>query len=175
MTTRQAPARSRARMRMTRPDVAAQLVADILHQRVETARRQQAAAAAAIAGRRRRGRLWYFLFALPLLVGLTVWNLARAAQPPAVFTAAERESTVRLRLYLAVQAVERYADSVRRWPADLAVVGFGDAGFVYQAGAGSYEISDTTASIPLTYRRGDPLSPFADAFAELTTGGSSTR
>lgn len=167
MTTREAPSRSRQRMRVTRPDTAAQLVADIIHHKVETARRQQEAAVAAVQRRRRRGRGWYFFVALPLLVGLTAWNLARSTRAPVVFTAAERESGVRVRMYLAAQAVEAYRDSLGRWPASLSAVGFGDAGFVYQAGGRVFEISDTSASVPLVYRRGDAVEPFADALREL--------
>jgi hypothetical protein len=167
MTTREAPARSRQRLRIPRSDVAAQLVADIIHQRVETAKRQRAAVVVAAQRRQRRGRLWYFLFALPLLIGLTAWNVARSARAPAVFTADERESAVRLRMYLAAQAVEAYRDSLGRWPVNLAAVGFADVGFVYEAGGGVFEISDTSASVPLTYRRGDALAPFADALQDL--------
>jgi hypothetical protein len=152
---------------MSRPDVAAQLVADIIHQRVEAARRQQAALAAAVAGRRRRGRAWYFLGALPLCIGLTAWNLARAARTPDVFTVSEHESVVRLRMYLAVQAIEHHRDSAGHVPADLAAVGFGDAGFVYHPNGGRFAITDTTASVPLTYHYGDPLEPFAGATEEL--------
>lgn len=171
MTTRQATARATPRLRMTQSDVAAQLVADIIHHRVEVAKQQQQEAAAAVQHRRRRGRLWYFLVALPLLIGLTAWNVARGARRPAAFSAAERESGVRFRMYLAVQAVEAYRDSLGRWPADLAAVGFGDAGLVYEARDRDYEINDTSGSVPLSYRRGDPLQPFAGAYRELQRGG----
>jgi hypothetical protein len=36
---------------------------------------------------------------------------------------------------------------------------------------GSFAISDTSSSVPLTYRRGDPLAPFAAGFAELKHHG----
>jgi hypothetical protein len=179
MTTRTAPRprlrphpHSRALLRPTpRPETAAQLVADIIHHKVEAAKQKQAARVAVATKRRRRARGWYFLVALPLLLGLTAWNLVRAAHPPEVFSADERESGVRLRMYLAAQAVEAYRDSLGRWPAQLDAVGFGDAGFVYRAGGSSFEISDTSALVPLTYHRGDMLAPFADAYQELKQGG----
>lgn len=170
MTTREAY-RSRERLRAKQPvrpaDIAAQLIADIIHRKVEAVQEQQAAVVAAATQRRRRGRAWYFLVALPLLIGLSAWNLVRATSTPEVFSVEERESAVRFRMYLAAQAVEAYRDSLRRWPADLGAVGFADAGFVYQAGERDFEISDTSASVPLTYRRGDPLRPFAGAYHEL--------
>ena len=148
--------------------MAAQLVADIIHQKVEAKQRAEDAIRMAVVRKRRRGRGWYFLVALPLFVGLTAWNVARGANPPAVYTAAEVESGVRFRMYLAVQAVEAYRDSLGRWPATLAAVGFGDAGFTYSASGRSYEITDTSSAVPLEYRRGDMLEPFADAYNELT-------
>jgi len=134
---------------------------------VAAVKEQQAAVVAAATQRHRRGRAWYFLVALPLFLGLTAWNLVRATQTPEVFSADERESAVRFRMYLAAQAVEAYRDSLGRWPADLGTVGFADARFVYQAGERDFEISDTSASVPLTYRRGDPMRPFAGAYQEL--------
>ena len=170
MTTR-ARYRSRA-SRLSRPDTAAQLVADIINQKVEAKRRAEEAARMAVVRRRRRGRAWYFLFALPLLLGLTVWNLARATHPPALYSASELESGVRFRMYLAAQAVEAYRDSLGRWPASLAVVGFGDAGFAYTTTARSYEIIDTSSAVPLSFRYGDMVEPFAGAYTELLEAGT---
>jgi hypothetical protein len=167
--TRQAP-RQWQRPRVTRPDTAAQLVADIIHNKVQAAKRKEAVLVAAVTQRRRRARGWYFLLALPLLVGLTARNVVRATHSPEVFTADEQESGVRLRIYLATQAVEAYRHALGRWPADLSAVGFADAGFVYRAGGGTFEISDTSASVPLTYHRGDVLAPFAEAYDELKRG-----
>lgn len=172
-TTREAYRSRQQRNRVSRPpDTAAQLVADIIHAKVEAVQRQKAAVVQAATRRRRRSRAWYFLVALPLFLGLTAWNIVRAARPPAVFTADERESGIRFRMYLAAQAVEAYRDSLGRWPASLAVVGFTESGFVYRAGDRDFEISDTSAAVPLTYRRGDVLAPFADAYVELKGGGT---
>lgn len=158
--------------RLSRPDMAAQLVADIIHQKAEAKRRVEEAARVAVVRRRRRGRGWYFLVALPLFLGLTAWNLARATHPPAVYSPSELESVVRFRMYLAVQAVEAYRDSLGRWPATLADVGFGEAGFAYTTTARSYEIIDTTSAVPLSYRYGDMLEPFANAYVELREAGA---
>jgi hypothetical protein len=75
-------------------------------------------------------------------------------------------------MYLAAQAVEAHRDSLGRWPATLAAVGFGDAGFTYSFSGRSFEIADTSSAVPLTYRRGDMLAPFADAYQELMGGGA---
>jgi len=147
--------------------MAAQLVADIIHNRVAEVKRSREAARKEVARRRQRGRAWYFLVALPMLLGLTVWNAVRAQRAPEVFTAEERESTIRLRMYLAVEAVESYHRENGRWPADLRTIGMGDVGFLYVRQDSVYAISDTSAAVPLTYRRGDPLRPFAEAYQEL--------
>ena len=166
------PPRPRPPLKTTPPDTAAQLIADIINQKVEAVQEQEAAKRDAATRQRRRGRAWYFLVALPVLVGLTVWNLVRAAHPPPVFTASERESAVRFRIYLAAQAVEAYHDSLGQWPADLTVVGFGDAGFVYKTGTPDYAITDTSSVVPLSYRRGDMFQPFAGAYNELKGRGA---
>ena len=64
MTTR-ARYRSRA-SRLSRPDTAAQLVADIINQKVEAKRRAEEAARMAVVRRRPRGRAWDFLLAMHL-------------------------------------------------------------------------------------------------------------
>ena len=158
--------------RLSRPDTAAQLVADIIHQKHDAKRRAEETARMAVVRRRRRGRGWYFLVALPLFLGLTVWNLARATHPPAVYTASELESAVRFRMYLAAQAVEAYRDSLGRWPATLTDVGFGDAGFAYTSTSRGYEITDTSSAVPLSFRYGDMVEPFASGYNELLEAGT---
>jgi hypothetical protein len=165
------PQRGAARHRLSHPEVAAQLVSDILHHRVEEVKRTQRAAREAVTRRGRRRRLWW-LGTVPLLLGLTSWNFARAARAPEVFTADERESSLRFQIYLASQGVEAYRQYTGRWPADLRAVGMGDEGFVYEIRDSIYSISDTSAAVPLTYRRGDGLAPFAAAFTELQRGRS---
>ena len=164
------PSRARDQHRLSRPDIAAQLVADIINSKVEDRKRGEEAQRADRVRRKRRNKAWYFLGALPLLLGLTAWNVVRASSQPPVFNAAERESVIRLQMYIAAQGVEAYHDSTGRWPADLRAVGMGDAGLVYELHEGSYAITDTSMSVPLTFRRGDPMAPFAAGYAELKHG-----
>jgi hypothetical protein len=153
--------------RLSRPDVAAQLIADIINRKVDEKKRGEEALRVDRARRKRRHRGWYFVGALPLLLGLTAWNVLRAANQPPVFNADERESVIRLQMYIAAQGIEAYRDSTGRWPRDLRAVGMDDAGLVYEVRDGSFAISDTSTTVPLTYRRGDPLAPFAAGYAEL--------
>jgi hypothetical protein len=152
---------------LSQADTAAQLVADIIHRKVDEARRTQEAAQQAVVRRRQRSRAWYFLFALPLLIGLTTWNLVRATRRPAVFSPSERESAVRFQMYLAAQALQAYHDSTGRWPADLRAIGMEDAHFVYERRDGDFTITDTTSTVPLVFRHGDPLAPYAAGYVEL--------
>jgi len=165
------PAWRRDRHRLSRPDVAAQLVADIIHHKVEEAKQTQEAARQDRARRTRRNRAWYFLGALPLLLGLTIWNVVRISRVPDVFTPAERESVIRFEMYLVAQGIEAYRDSTGRWPSDLRAVGMADTGLLYELQDSVFAISDTSSSVPLVYRRGDPLAPFAAGFEELKHAG----
>lgn len=167
MTASTQPPKPRDRYRLSSRDVAAQLVADIIHHKVEEKKRGEEAKRIGLKRRRRRNRAWYFLGALPLLLTLTVWNVVRHARKPEVFNAAERESIIRLQMYIAAEGVEAYRDSTGRWPADLRAVGMEDAGLVYEAQGNSFAVTDTSMRVPLTYRRGDPLAPFAAGYAEL--------
>lgn len=163
------PARARPSdlHRLSRPDMAAQLVADIIHRKVDEAKRSQDHARQEVTRRRRRNRAWYFLGAVPLLVSLTIWNVVRITHRPEVFTAAERESAVRFQMYLAAQAVQAFRDSAGHWPADLRAVGMDDAGFVYERRDADFSITDTTSRVPLVFRPGDPLAPYAAGYQEL--------
>jgi hypothetical protein len=50
-----------------------------------------------------------------------------------------------------------------------------DARLVYEARTSDYTITDTSTSVPLMFRRGDPLAPFAAGYTELKHGADRGR
>ena len=168
------PPRKPARHRLSRPDMAAQLVSDIIHQKVAAVQQDRADEQKAVQRKKRRSKLWYFAVLLPTLLGLSVWNVVRSGAVPVVLTPEEIDASIRFRIFLAAQAVEAYRDSAGRWPRDLAAVGLEAEGLVYTLVERTYTVADTSHGVPLTYRGGESLAPFADAYAQLRrrqTGG----
>lgn len=153
--------------RLSRPDMAAQLVADIIKQKVEEVKQEKVERQQAVLRKKRRSKMWYFLGLLPVLLGLTIWNLAKSGEQPVVFTPEELDAGIRFKIYLAAQAVQAYRDSVGRWPRTLAPVGMADQGLVYEVVDSSYTISDTSGGVPLVYHGGENISLFANAYAVL--------
>lgn len=154
-------------LRLSRPDMAAQLVADIIKQKVDEVKTEKVQRQLAVQRKKRRSTLWYSLGLLPVFLGLTIWNLTRAGELPEVFTPEELDAGVRFKMYLAAEAVEAYRDSLGTWPRSLAAVGMADEGLVYHIVDSSYTVADTTGGVPLVYHGGESLSLFADAYAFL--------
>ena len=159
--------RSPEKHRLSRPDMAAQLVADIIQQKVAAVKQERAEQQQLVQRKKRHSALWYFAGLLPLLLGLTIWNLSRRGEVPEVFTPEELDASVRVRIFLAAQAVQAYRDSLGRWPASLAAVGMGDGGLVYQRTDSIFTVTDTSGGVPLVYHAGESLAPFANAYAVL--------
>ena len=154
-------------LRLSRPDMAAQLVADIIKQKVEEVKQDKIERQQAVLRKKRRSKIWYFLGLLPIFLGMTIWNLTRAGEQPTVFTPEEIEAGIRFKIYLAAQGVQAYRDSVGAWPRSLKAVGMADEGLVYQLVDTSYTIADTSGGVPLVYHGGESLSLFADAYGFL--------
>jgi hypothetical protein len=164
MSTRRPPEKHR----LSRPDMAAQLVADIIQQKVAEIKQDKAEVQRIVRQKRRRSKLWYFLVLLPALIGLSIWNIVRSGRPPEVLSAEEIDASIRFRIFLAAQAVEAYQDSAGRWPRDLAAVGMGGDKLVYRLLDTSYTITDTSGTgVRLVYHGGESLAPFGDAYAQL--------
>jgi hypothetical protein len=147
--------------------MAAQLVADIIKQKVEEIKEEKFQRLQAVLLKRRRSKLWYFLGLLPLFLLLTIWNLVRSGEEPRVFSSEELVAGTRFKMYLTAQAVQAYRDSAGRWPRNLAAVGLARERLVYQLVDGTYTITDTSGSVPLVYRGGESLTLFANAYAVL--------
>ena len=112
--------------RFSQRDLAAQFVGEILKQKAEEA----ANARAAPPPRRTAARTLMVL--VPLLLGLTGWNVGRMMREPAVFSPEETEAALRFRIYLAAEAVRAYKDSAGILPMDIRDIGLDeDEGLVY--------------------------------------------
>ncbi len=153
--------------RLSRPDVAAQIVADIIRQKAEAA--EEIKRAAVQPRRRSRGLLLVVLGAL--LLGLSAWNLVRSGPEPEPFTPEQHEASLRLQIYLAAQALEAYHDSAGVYPPTLAPIGMDDAELAYVPADSSYAIVGTAGSVSLTYRKGENLASFAAGVGLLAREG----
>lgn len=153
--------------RLSRPDLAAEILTDLWKQRIEEA---QEARAAALAAPRRPRKPLYLAGLCVLFLGLTGWNVVRVTQPVEFYTPQEWEASLRFRLYLAVQAIEQYRDSAGVFPTTLAAVGVTAEDFSFAPTGSTYTIMAQGAAGPLRYRRGDDLAPFSSAYAALPRG-----
>lgn len=152
---------------LSRPELASELVQDILKHKLEE-RRQEQGGDHHGQGRQQQGRLRTVLLALlPLFLGLVVWNLTAGRKRPVVFTQAELDAGARFKVFLAAQALTSFRDSAGHWPASLAQVGFADEGLSYQQADTTYELTAVSGGIRFTYRSGEDLSFFRDAPQDL--------
>lgn len=150
----------------SRPDLASELVHDILKKKLEDKQRGEAPKPSAAATRLRRLRLT-LLTLLPVFLGFMLWNLTAARQTPVVFSPAEMDAGVRFKMFLAAQALRTYRDSTGRWPASLDAVGFAGEGLEYDVVDTSYVLTGMSGEIPFTHRAGEDLAFFRDASQDL--------
>jgi hypothetical protein len=125
-------------------------------------RERAMATSAAPPAPRRRLSQGSMLSLLPILVGLSAWNLAAIARPRAVFTADEERSAARFYVYLTANAVDAHEARTGSLPASLAEIGLGDDGVDYSIAGRTYVLSASTRAGPVSYRAGDDLQPFAN-------------
>jgi hypothetical protein len=154
--------------KFSRPDLAAQMVSDILKERVASVKEEKAARAQA---RRKPSPSRHLLWLLPIFLGLTGWNVWRSGRPPVVLSDAQLTASRRFSVYLAVEAVQDYQRINGILPPTLAVAGVTTPGLVYATAESSYTLSDTTGPTALIYRSGQDLSMFAAAIRTLRRGG----
>jgi hypothetical protein len=158
----------RGKHRLTRPDLAVEILHELVKQKSEEMRQ---ARDQVLAPPRRPRRPLYLVLLFVVFSGLTAWNVGRAGQVPVVFTADEMEASVRYRIYLATRVVEAYRDSAGRFPATLKIVGIDDDGLVYVPSTSTYTILAESGGRRIAYRLGDDLTPFAAAYGALARGG----
>ena len=156
---------SRDSHQLQRPDLAAQIVADILKQKIADVKETKAAVRAALP-RRRNWKRWLVAL-IPAFCGLTAWNVLRAGVEPQVFTPDELAASLRFRIYVAVQGIRAFRDSAGVLPQSLQQIRMADAGIAYVRSDTTYVIVGSAGTVHVTYRKGDDLKPYADAARTL--------
>lgn len=150
---------------LSRPDLAAQMVADILKQKVAEVQETKAAVQAT----RRRRRNWrpWLVGLIPAFCGLTAWNVLRAGTEPQVFTPDELGASLRFKVYVAVQSIRAFRDSAGTLPQSLQQIRMADAGIAYVRADTTYVIVGSAGNVHVTYHKGDDLTPYAAAARTL--------
>jgi hypothetical protein len=143
--------------------LAAGLVADIMKQRGDAAKALKAEAAKP----KRKKSVVYVTALLPLVLGLTLWNIMRSGAVPEVFSPRERAASIRFQIYLVQQSIEKYRDSLRVLPRSLAEIGLDGEGVTYVLSDTSYDLIGRADSLTITYHHGDALAPYSGAVAVL--------
>jgi len=150
--------------RFTRPDVAADLVKDIIKQKVDDVKQARAAAAAA---KKRKTRLPLLLGLLPVLIGLTAWNVLRSERRPVVISPEDRVASLKFKIYLAAEAIEAYRANHGAIPANLKQVGADMPGLTFVPADTTWSIVGRVDSVSITYRHGQPLGPYSSAYQPM--------
>jgi hypothetical protein len=150
--------------RLSRSDLVSQLLAEILRQKAAEDLRR------APPPRRRSGGLLLSVLGA-LFLGLSAWSLVRGDPNPEPFTPEQQDASLRLQVYLAVQALEAYRDSAGVYPPTLAAVDAEDAALVYLPSDSSYTIVAAAGPVHLTYHQGDDLVRLTDGVGVLTGNG----
>lgn len=135
----------------------------------EIVRRHAEAAVRSEPPPRRRWRVPVVLASLAVLAGLTAWNVVRVAREPEVFTPVEEEAGLNFTIYLVAEGIEAYRGSSGALPENLVVLGLDDEGVDYVVRDSGYVLVATQDTVRVTYRSGDDLTAFANAY-ELLVG-----
>jgi hypothetical protein len=111
---------------------------------------------------RRRANRGPLLSLLPVLIGLTAWNIATYAGDQTVFSAEEERASARFHVYLTAVAIDDHRAETGSLPASLNEIGLGDDGVRYSLAGQGYILTAATEAGPVSYRAGEDLQPFAD-------------
>ena len=151
--------------RFEQRQAAADLVKNIIQQKVDDAK--QAKVDADKERKKAKSRMPLLLALLPLLLGLTAWNVLSAGPPRSTLSYADQVASAKFRIYIAEEAIEAYRVAHGAYPANLTQVGADWEGLHYAATESTWSIVTRVDSITITYRRGDPLAPYSTAYQSL--------
>jgi hypothetical protein len=148
------------------PKAAADLVKNIIQQKVDEAK--QAKVDAERARKRSKNRVPLMLGLLPVLIGLTAWNVVSNAGPPrSTLSTGERLSSLKFQIYIAAEAIEGYRTAHGTFPRNLTEVGADWQGLHYVPAETTWSIVGRVDSVAVTYQHGESLVPFAAAYQLL--------
>jgi hypothetical protein len=122
---------------------------------------------------RRATRLMLLLVAaglLGILVSEPKWLFPRPPEePPAL-----REASLRVRMFVEIDRVERFRADSGRLPQTLVETGADTSGLVYVPTDGGYTLTGTNRGLSLTYQSGTPPRDFlGDSYRMITQRGKS--
>jgi len=146
---------------LQRPDLAAQMVADILKQKIADITETKAAVQAA-RPRRRNWKRWLVVL-IPAFAALSAWNVITAGAEPQVFTPDELAASLRFKIYIAAQGIRAFRDSAGTLPTSLQQIRMADDGLAYVRSDTTYVIVGSAGPVHLTYRSIDDLKAYGRA------------
>jgi hypothetical protein len=147
------------------PKAAADLVKSIVQQKVDDVKQRKAEAERA---RKKARSRWPLVLGLtPVLLGLTAWNVFHTGPPQSALSVHDQAASTKFRIYIAAEAIEGYRASHGIYPANLTQVGADWQGLHYAVAETTWSIVARFDSGTVTYRHGDPLTPYATAYQEL--------
>jgi len=146
------------------PQAAADLVKNIIKQKVDDAKQAKVEAQHA---RTRKSRTPLILSLLPVLVGLTAWNVVHAGPPRSTITATDRIASLKFQIYIAAEAIEAYHSAHGAFPRNLMEIGADWQGLHYVPAETTWSIVGRVDTLAVTYQRGQSLVPFSSAYQSL--------
>ena len=147
------------------PEAAADLVKNIIKQKVDDAK--QAKIDAERARKHRKSRAPLILALLPVLVGLTAWNVVHAGPPRSTISPGDRLASLKFQIYIAAEAIEAYHAAHGAFPRNLTEVGVDWQGLHYVPADTTWNIVGRVDSVAVTYQHGESLVPFSSAYQPL--------
>lgn len=147
------------------PQAAADLVKNIIKQKVDDAK--QAKVDAERARQKTKSRVPLMLGLLPVLIGLTAWNVVHAGPPRTTISPAERLASLRFQIYIAAEAIEAYHSAHGAFPRNLTDVGADWQGLHYVPAETTWTIVGRVDSLAVTYQHGESLVPYSSAYQPL--------
>jgi hypothetical protein len=117
---------------------------------------------------RRRSSRGPLLPLLPILIGLTAWNVSTFARPQAAFSPEEERSAARFQVYLTAVALDEHREETGALPASLNEIGLGDDGVQYRLAGPGYVLTAATQAGAVSYRAGEDLQPFANEWDDFS-------
>jgi hypothetical protein len=147
------------------PQAAADLVKSIVKQKVDDAK--QAKVDAERTRKATKSRVPLMLGLLPVLVGLTAWNVVHSGPPRSTISPADRLASLRFQIYIAAEAIESYHSVHGVFPGNLTAVGVDWQGLHYVPADTTWSIVGRVDSVAVTYQHGQSLTPFASAYQLL--------
>lgn len=104
------------------------------------------------------------------LVALLVFQPRWLFNRPAPETPQLQEASLRIRMYVEIDRVERFKAAQGRWPTDLLEAGGDSSGLTFERRAEGFILSGSNGVIQLRYQSGSPPEAFLGSSYDLVRG-----